>query len=552
MMYTQMQSSVISHQSSVRYEMLLLCFLMLACFFWLPFIASAQVAGPYVPVVDINMEEVFPEIMTEADDSIRDIIAGSEPGGVTLDGCLQSPSRYAPDFIQWYDDEDVPATTESPYAGGPWYRAHQVALATNGTIPEPDFFEENNNLPVEIGSVVPLENPVRNPSGNPDEDEEIHSTSLRCLLISLIEWQKLSINLQIHDLLRGYIADAQNYLLNKELANKLDAAQAEHSRRGNQTCTTDPDGTVVCIDRPTFSVDRTEEDIERTGNQIRNIANQVTNAPNDPSGSLNVCRPYQRELKRNILIGNRRKLEDPAGFTGAFTSCTSATNHNPEAPFENEDFADDFFSSGGMNDARNTKGGIYSLNWMFQNPQDSPLGIASVVDQAAEERTAKELTDQQNKRLEGQGFNTEECVNPTAEDPFCVKRKMGTPGSLLQGYTYKATQTEVDPQGAFTFIADEAENKTANVSQQSGGLAEYQTKDLGNQEDQVHRAYNRIPEEFYRTIEYGYWNTTLGLARWTQATMLTIYDEMAQKETADVYRPTSNTQGTGDAVDVGY
>jgi len=552
----KIQLPVASCQLPVKTGVQFLGFSMLFILCCLPSLASAQYAGPYVPVVDKNMETVFPDLIADNEDSIRNIIAAPEPGGVTLEGCVQSPSRQV-DLIQWYTPDmiKVDPNIVGDTGGGPWYRASVTQSLSAGpedqTVKDPLFFQDQANTPREIGATTPL-------TYNGEAETDVHSSSIRCLLISQIEWQKLSINIQIHAMLRDYIAQAQNHILNKELGNKIAAATQEFSKRGLEICTVDPDGDTVCTDQPVSIVDEREYLTTRTGNQVRALADQVTNGPNDPAGSLNVCLAYQLDVKRSALMNARAYLEGPGNYARAATACTSDKNSDPEAPF-NDPYVDPecFFDVGGA-DCPGIDG-TDAFNWMLGHPQDAPLSARSGVnDEIA--RSAQEEKDLQQRALDrGNGSpGDQECNGDATDNPYCTKYTTKTSGKMLSDFEFNAAsqgdRTRESSDSAFDFNTSVSENQSQDVLM-NGGFVDYPTKDLGEQDQKVQRALNELPRELWRTAEYGYWNTPQGLTRWTQATMLTIYDEMLQKPEANIY--TATPEGGGDvpdanAVDVGY
>ena len=171
-----MQFNTMKKTLQRSFSSIVLCSLALLAY---PSLASAQA---YVPVIDIELNPAFSQFsanfdtfasdmnqaLTLSPDSLRDIITGDNPQGVAALRCAVGTKGEV-----------------QIYATGPW--ASAVASST-----EAATASGNTPLPA-----LPV-NPEVNTSG-----------SLRCLLQEMVEWQKLGLSLQIHQLLKQYIADAQ-------------------------------------------------------------------------------------------------------------------------------------------------------------------------------------------------------------------------------------------------------------------------------------------------------------------------------------------------------
>jgi hypothetical protein len=474
-----------------------------------PLVASAQA---YVPVIDINMEEVFPDIMRDAEDSLRNIIAGPQPGGVAIEEC------------QIGNSVDVVGAAIFGYEEGPWVHAYAAAQNLGLDLPDPGQGGGGSSAYFQA---------------NPPQ--EIISNSLRCLLEQQVEFQKLQLNLQIHDMLREYIADAQNYLLTKQLSAHIAAANTEYIKTGQETCTTDQLGNEVCTHRSLGNSDEEDAVRERTGNQVQNVVDRITNDDTNPQGNYGMCAPNKLFVARTVLQNQRGNIEDSAGYVRESTNCISDTvSGGPNAPFNAQGDADAFFGGGGMQtDLPN--GSEIALWDAINNPSMSPLGSLSQMDNFVDEQAAQEKASQEKKIAQGNGYLPDEQCSATPEDPRCIERTTVSQGNLTAEFTQKYSaqgdtaimnSNSLDQQ-----VGPQSQQQSSRVVQ--GGFENYETQAL--QQTDVTDPYRALVTEFHDVINFGYWGTNQGTNNWADATMLMIYDTMADRELPEVAMPTGQT-----------
>ena len=488
-----------------------------------PYVASAQA---YVPVIDINMEVMFPKIMVDNQDSIRNIIAAPDPGGVSKEDCAIGSSR---------DIKTGGVENTSPifgYEDGPWAEAYKVSQTVDpdNALPDPG-----------PGSGQPSAYFQENPP------QEITSGSLRCLLEQQIEFQKLQLNLQIHDMLRAYISDAQNYLLTKQLSAKIAAANTEYIKTGQETCTTDQLGHEVCTHRSLGNSDQASYLQERKANVAQNRLDQATNDTDNAQGSLDLSPAHRLWVAQQATQLNRSAIEDPSLYAKESTSYSSdLASGGEDAPFNDASTDEDaFFSAGGMSSEGNRLGGGPALWAAINDDSMSPLGSLSTVDNIIKDDVANEQTLQEQKIAQGNGYLPDEECSNTPSDPRCVSRTTVSQGNLISSFAHDyaaqgdkaiAEATALDQQ-----VGSTSQQESSEIVQ--GGLENYETQAL--QQTDVHNAYQSLVKEFHDVITYGYWGVKGGTNNWADATMLMIYDVMAQRELPEVNIPTGQSGNEG-------
>jgi hypothetical protein len=459
-------------------------------------VASAQ---SYVPVNDADLISDFGNYVNDlfqrwddtfgagapngTSDNLRDIIAGRDPGGIAKEDCAKGDNL---------EGNPVPAF---PYTDGPW----SFAIASSGVA---------NGVPpgaTNAGPYVQIN----------------YSHSLRCLLMEVVEWQKLSISVQIHSLLKNYIADAQNAQLTKQLKNRLTAANLNFAKGGNQV----NNGGVI-TNSPVFVTNYNQEIYNVNSRQLDAISDQAAADPasGNPQGSLGVCQPWRIDAAADMVRNNRTKVEDPFKYTNTFTKCNLADPADPTSPFATEgafaNYSDNF------NDPANKFSGIDSFNHMLQNPQDTPLGAPTLLDQATAGRIAKQ-EESSKVDVTAQKFkSTKECSG-LASDPHCLDdqfstdispsgRNEGNVNNLLGRMNDEVTADGLDAQSATSSQAAPTEIDT------NTGLLGSNTLPL----ETSGTAVNELIKEFYDVINFGYFGIHQDTTEWAQGTMLMIYDEM--------------------------
>lgn len=496
------------------------------CFFTHTDVVFAQ---SYVPVIDINMAELFPQYTTDlfqrwddtfggpgdptgTGDTLRDLIAGSDPNVDTLGGKCANGNNL-PDKILLANEASTNAVnTAVPYENGTWASAYASSSANGGSLP--------NRVP-EDGSILQVN----------------QSQSLRCLLNDVVRWQKLSVSVQIHALLKTYIADAQTKQLNNQMMNRIAAANLDWGKAGNQI-----NDNGILSSEAVYNTNLSQSSYNKNARQLEHITAQATADPNDgnPVGSLGICEPWRLDTAANMVRNNRGGVEDPLNYTQSVTECKLDTTLNPT------DW-DKF--SGNFNDPdANKLGGPQTLDAILLNPANSPLGAATQADQAAYGRLArqKETTQAENANT---GFTPTKVCSGLPSDPYCLDQQNSTAvspsGQNQQTVTDMAKQGNDQIQNADTLDGQggaEAELQSSVLNTQTGVYG-YDATPLQTSQTAV----NELVTEFYDAIQYGYFGVDGNTTEWAQATMLMIYDEMKfdPKSTETIVTSDQDSDPTG-------
>jgi uncharacterized protein YggL (DUF469 family) len=464
---------------------------LLASFFTQTEIVFAQA---FVPVIDIKMDVRFPEFVRKFDnqlgaavpngrtDSLRDLISGSDPQGLAKVECAVG------------DNHEGSSLAAYPYPDGNWARAITASRAAGAELPNgvPDGATEN-------GPFVQVN----------------YSHSLRCLLMDIAEYQKLGISVQIHHLLKQYIADAQTKQLNNQLMNQVAAANLDWAKAGNEV-----NNNGVLSNEAVYNTNLSQSRYNKNSRQLEHITDQATADPasGNPVGSLGICEPWRLDTAANMVRNSRPGVEDPLNYTQDATKCKLDAAINPN---DYSKFSDNF------NDPSSIRGGPVTFDASIQNPANTPLGSATLAGQTARGRIErqKEITDAENANT---GFTpTKECSG-LATDPYCLDQQNSTAispaGQNQRVVTDEAQQGRDQVRDGNTLDAHggpEAELQSTELNTNSG-LYGYDATPLQTSQTAV----NKLVQEFYDSIEYGYFGVNRNTTNWAQATMLMIYDEM--------------------------
>jgi hypothetical protein len=341
------------------------------------------------------------------------------------------------------------------------------------------------------------------------------SGSLRCLLEEVVEWQKLGLSVQIHQLLKQYIADAQTKQLNNQLMNQVAAANLDWAKAGNQV-----NNNGVLSNEAVYNTNISQSRYNKNTRQLEHITDQAAADPasGNPVGSLGICEPWRLDTTADMVRNNRTGVEDPVSYTEESTECKLDTVINPN---DYSKFSDNF------NDPANKQGGFLTYMNTISNPEDTPLGAATRADQAASGRIARQgqTTDAENANT---GFTPTKVCSGLPDDPYCLDQQNSTAispgGQNQQAVTDMAKQGDIQVQNGNTLDAKggpDAENQSTILNTQSGVYG-YDATPLQTSQTVV----NQLVQEFYDAIEYGYFGISVDTTEWAQGTMLMIYDEM--------------------------
>jgi hypothetical protein len=478
------------------------------------FLAHTEIAfaQAYVPVAVVKFDafdayvDRFNETFGTAvpngtTDSLRDLISGSDPGGLAKGACAQGDNLY-PAF---------------DYVDGNWAAA---VASSSGNIPH----------------TIPEGGPEGGPP--PGMVQINYSASLRCLLQEIVEWQKLGLSIQIHAMLKTYIADAQAKQLNNQVRNKIAAANLDWGKAGNAV-----DNNGVLSNTAVYNLNSTQNISNKNSRQLDHIADQGVADPaaGSPTGSLELCEPWRLDATANMVRNSR--TDDPINFTKDATGCTLSSTINP---VDWDRFSDN------LNDTASIEGGLATFDAILLGNANSPLDAASMANTAAYGRIERQ-EDATKAESQASGFeSTKECSG-LPDDPHCLDTRSTavSPGgqnyetitsNALQGDEQVANNTMLDGNAA---TSSELQSLQLNTQ---GGAYGYDATPIQTSQTSV----NELIQEFYDTILYGYFgidsNPSLNgganpTTDWAQATMLMIYDEMKFNDTST---EVIVTQGTAD------
>lgn len=455
----------------------------IASLWCLPLLFPVVTHAQYVPVRDDQLITDFGTFSTNFNnfatnfnrsintdtDSLRNIIAGGNPQGRAIEEC-------ATELVS------VKATEVArPYATGPWASS---SAATGSTIP------------TSLDPTVNL------------------SASLRCLLQEVVEWQKLGLSIQIHSMLKTYIADAQTKQLNNQLMNKISAASLNWGKAGN---TVTNNGFVTS--EPVYVTNISQSSYNIQGRQLDHFIAQSASDPAAPGpvGSMGNCDPWRIETAANVAQNNQKAVQDPISLSGVYTACPLPSSGNDYAGFS-ESFNDPIGSP---------DGGYASWIMTLNNPGASPLGAVTANDAEAAGRLVRQAEVTEAK-LRNPGTRPVTECSGLANDPYCLDTQATDATPAFQSgakITHAAGAGDRMVESGNTLdgtAASSSEQESIALNTAPGGMLGYDETPLALSQTAV----VKLVEEFYDTIEFGYYATKENTQDWAQATMLMIYDEM--------------------------
>lgn len=440
-------------------------------------------------------------------DVLRDLISGSNPGGLAKAACAKG------DNMEGYSNAAY------AYSTGPWKDASDAS---------------GGNLP----SAIP------NGASNSGPYVQInYSHSLRCLLQEVVEWQKLGLSVQIHSLLKTYIADAQAKQLNNQLKNKIAAANLDWSRGGNAV----NDGGVLST-QPVFSTNISQSQYNTSNRQLEHITDQAAADPasGSPIGSLGIAAPWRLDTAANMTNNMRSQVEDPFFYTDSVTQNQLTTGSNPlfNSEYDWTKFNQNF------NDPASNQGGLITFLQTASNPSNNPIGASSLADAAARGRIErqKEVTKQKQTSSGFVPATQYDSSNPA--DPYSLDEQYGIDanpaGQNQQVVTEMSSQGDRQIEQGDTLDAKggpAAEIQSTELNT-NGGVLNYDTTPLATSSTVV----NKLVQEMYDAMGVGYFGVKNDTTDWARATMLMIYDEMKFNKT----RPETVVTDNRDADPTGY
>lgn len=458
--------------------------------------------GPYVPVYDQTTNSNFVDYIRNfrdyvtlfenqlglatpngTTDSLRDLLSGSNPGGLASRACALG------------NNLEGDPNAAFAYVDGNW---RDASASSSGSIPT---------------SIPPGVDPS-NPAAGPFVQIN-YSHSLRCLLQETVEWQKLGLSLQIHSLLKTYIADAQTKQLNNQLKNKIAAANLDWSRSGNEV----NDGGVLTT-QPVFNTNISASQYNEKNRQLEHITDQAAADPTsgNPVGSLGIAAPWRLDTAADMTLNSRGFVEDPFNFD------QNATQEKLSPALDPNDFGKFMLN---FNDPANKVNGMTTFDAMLSNKANSPLGSFDLASDLAQSRIANQQRTTEQKQTSS-GFIPASKCSGSAADPYCLDQQYSIDtnpaGQNQQMVTDMASQGDRQVEQSQTLDAKggpaaEVQSTALNTG---GGVLTYDTNPLATSSTAV----NQLVREVYDVMGIGYFGIQQRTTDWARGTMLMIYDEM--------------------------
>jgi len=459
----------------------------------------------YVTDLFKRWDYTFGPAPTGKTDALRDLISGSDPNVVPLGGNCAKEDGFG----------------AFAYTDGPWKAAY--ASSTASTPP--------GDLPITV--------PAGGSAGSPPPTsvQVNKSQSLRCILDDLVEFQKLSVSVQIHAMLKNLIADAQAKQLTSQLRSKISDGINRWGQAGNQV-----NNNGIISAAPVYSINSSQEGYDVTSREVEALTDQAgaTLSSGNPAGSLGISTNWNLWAASNVAKNNRNSTEDPANYA---LSLTQSTLSDPTSGvFAAENDWDKFQFN--LNDAANTQGGLATLYNISMNQANSPLGTAELLDSAARGQVERAKANVQFDALSGGNKPTFQCSgNPG--DPYCLSR-LGT--NISPAYQNEAAITHMAAEGdkiVAEGVTPDGIGGTSAVNQSTA--LNTQTGLLGNDSTPMATqttAVNDLIQEVYDTMDIGYFGNTADTQQWVTGVMLSIYDEMKFNDTAPQVVVTSGAAAT--------
>ncbi len=507
-------------------------------------IPSLAFAQSYVPVRDFQLENDFAQylndfnqyvdtfndtfvnaggqgsgnqITTGTSDSIRDLIAGANPGGIASEPCVvdragdqifgpseaNNPTQVADTF--WHDaDAPAQSSTSTP---SPWREAIQYANTRNfDPLPE-GFPVPGGTVETDFGASKPQVNSSR---------------SLRCLLQELVEWKKLDLSIQIHQLLKTYISDAQTRQLTNQAQSQVAAANLKFEKQGYVVTSNG-----VQTKSPLLITNYNDMMYDTLGRRVQMQVAQTMANQGDPVGSLNMG-PFAQDAAQQIIADSDGYAVDP------FDSSSLLTSYDPTIfdPNEYNDFMQDMTAASDPN-GDPVMPGVGFTN-LLNSPQNTRLGAMDLSTQIAYQRANDAMAQQERKSKGEDTLPTEQSLDDQSVNPYddpYFRQTVSPTAQNTDALLAPSRNTYQQLAGANSADAVPATStQEANtLINSSEGALNYEVDNLANTPNAVHD----IVKELYDTIWFGYFDLHPYTSEWAQATMLMIYDEMKFNQ----YRP---------------
>lgn len=501
----------------------------LAVFLFFPSVASAQ----FVPVRDIQLNASFTnflnqfiayranfttfsnnftaysnmwrQVMVTNTDSVRQMLAGNpdterlympdknwapENGSLTLPAKRCTPRPTVDRAYAW------PAVAP-PGINSPWRRAFD-----GGYVPRLD--ETAAPGVIEVNS----------------------SVSLSCLLQEVVEWQKLSLFLNIHSLLLEYISNAQETQLAGKLSSAVSAAYIAQARQGETREVLDTTTGITTISTLSIAGEQPDQYSLMYGKARANlIGERIMGDPTSPAGFTGTADPFKQFVAEGTANDALNYTEDGLDTMQLLTQHTLTNPLSPmDAPIANEND----FDAKIIQDCSLSVGGCLTALSFLNNSANSPQKALGQM-RALQARQVEDVKGQVDAEyVAGGGIYPDKDravanikADPTGDIRFA---KNVTPSVVqekaLVDSTSLGTKMTMEMTGANSQPPDTLENQSTDLA--TAGLSAYDVTPMQKYDPQV----DALVGSLYDTISWGYFDNQYGTRHWAQAAMLSIYDQM--------------------------
>jgi hypothetical protein len=276
--------------------------------------------------------------------------------------------------------------------------------------------------------------------------------------------------------------------------------------------------------------------------QLEHITDQAAADPagGNPIGSLGIAAPWRLDVAADMTRNMRGQVEDPFFFGQV------ASEEKLSPALDPNDFTKFMLN---FNDPANKVNGMNTFDAMLSNNANSPLGAMDLATDLAQTRIANQQAITTQKQSNTGFVPATQFDGGNAADPYNLDQQFGIDanpaGQNQQVVTEMSSQGDRQVEQGDTLDAKggpaaEVQSTELNTG---GGVLNYDTTPLATSSTVV----NRLVEEMYDSMEYGYFGITRDTTNWAQATMLMIYDELkfndAEPET--VVTNNQNDEPTG-------
>lgn len=348
---------------------------------------------------------------------------------------------------------------------------------------------------------------VLDDSGNYAGVQVNDSTSISCLLQEIVEQNKLSANLQIHQLLNNYIQSAQAKALAQRLKDKQVQASLNFINNGNLIVIKDDSGNVVS--EKSFPLTGNPRDLNDTllQNNIRRYTDAALGV--GPTQSFNT--PFRQEVAVAIQQAGHNTAGD--NFSEAAKSLNS-TAGTDGSHFASMDMLKRFLSG----DTEGTYSGSYFGALKEASlPANNPLGATELASQVVEQTSANIEETTANGRNQGGGVGPYYRCRP--DDFYCADPEEQT-GTFAKSNAETGLNSKINDLSNVNDATDlaklDANGESATQVIENGGTP--------TEEDTTGQSAGAYVAEFFDTIRSGYFDLQGGTVDWALGAMLQIYD----------------------------